>query len=111
MAFPFEALEVFTYQLKKVATSRYVGDNAPTGLLATLNGLAGCMHYAFGKGMILKGIVQLCSELQGSLQLCSRRENSISKYLNSLCWFSYKGTFLNHSHDPLKAPLGYSGDL
>ena len=54
MAFPFEALEVFTYQLKKVATSRYVGDNAPTGLLATLNGLAGCMHYAFGKGMILK---------------------------------------------------------
>ena len=56
MAFPFEALEVFTYQLKKVATSRYVGDNAPTGLLATLNGLAGCMHYAFGKGMILKWI-------------------------------------------------------
>ncbi len=50
LAFPFEALEVFTYQLKKVATSRYVGENAPEGLLATLNGLAGGMHYGFGKG-------------------------------------------------------------
>ena len=50
MAFPFEALELFTYQLKKVATSRYVGENAPEGLLATLNGLAGGMHYGFGKG-------------------------------------------------------------
>ena len=50
MAFPFEALELFTYQLKKVAASRYVGMNAPPGLLATLNGLAGGMHYGFGKG-------------------------------------------------------------
>ena len=41
---------MFTYQLKKVATSKYVGDNAPKGLLATLNGLAGGMHYGFGKG-------------------------------------------------------------
>ena len=50
MAFPFEALEVFTYQLKKVATSRYVGENAPEGLLATLNGISGGLHYGFGKG-------------------------------------------------------------
>ena len=50
MAFPFEALEIFTYHLKKVAASRYVGMNAPPGLLATLNGLAGGMHYGFGKG-------------------------------------------------------------
>lgn len=50
MAFPFEALELFTYQLKKVAASRYIGENSPKGLLATLNGLAGGMHYGFGKG-------------------------------------------------------------
>jgi len=50
MAFPFEALELFTYQLKKVACSKYIGEKAPTGLLATLNGLAGGMHYGFGKG-------------------------------------------------------------
>jgi len=50
LAFPFEALEVFTYQLKKVAASRYIGQNAPEGLLATLNGLAGGFHYGFGKG-------------------------------------------------------------
>jgi hypothetical protein len=50
MSFPFEALELFTYQLKKVATSRYVGEKSPKGLLATLNGLAGGMHYGFGKG-------------------------------------------------------------
>ena len=41
---------MFTYQLKKVATSRYIGEKAPEGLLATLNGLAGGFHYGFGKG-------------------------------------------------------------
>ena len=50
MAFPFEALELFTIQGVKVATSKYVGENSPKGLLATLNGLAGGMHYGFGKG-------------------------------------------------------------
>ena len=33
-----------------MATSRYIGENAPEGLLATLNGLAGGFHYGFGKG-------------------------------------------------------------
>ena len=51
LAFPFGALEVFTYQLTQVATSRYIKENAPKGLLATLNGLAQGLHYGFGRGI------------------------------------------------------------
>ena len=33
-----------------MATSRYVGQNAPEGLLGTLNGLAAGIHFGIGKG-------------------------------------------------------------
>ena len=33
-----------------MATSRYIKENAPKGLLATLNGLAQGLHYGFGRG-------------------------------------------------------------
>ena len=36
--------------MNKLATSRYIGENSPEGLLATLNGLAVGFHYGFGKG-------------------------------------------------------------
>ena len=49
-AFPFEALELFTINLFKVACVKYVGENAPNGLLATMNGISGCIHYGLGKG-------------------------------------------------------------
>lgn len=51
MSFPFEALEVFTNTLFRVASIRYIGEIAPKGLLATLNGLVGGLHYGLGKGM------------------------------------------------------------
>ena len=49
-AFPFEAMEIFTLNLFKIACTQYVGEKAPPGLLATLNGLVGCVHYGLGKG-------------------------------------------------------------
>lgn len=49
-AFPFEAMELFTINLFKVACAQYVGENAPPGLLATMNGITGCVHYGLGKG-------------------------------------------------------------
>eukprot|EP00094_Tigriopus_californicus_P006517 TCALIF_06275-PA protein Name:"Similar to mfsd6b Major facilitator superfamily domain-containing protein 6-B (Danio rerio)" AED:0.12 eAED:0.12 QI:0/0.6/0.5/0.66/0.8/0.66/6/102/512 len=51
MSFPFEGLEVFTNTLFRVASIRYIGEIAPKGLLATLNGLVGGLHYGMGKGM------------------------------------------------------------
>ena len=51
-ALPFEALELFTINLFKIACVQYVGENAPQGLLATMNGISGCIHYGLGKGII-----------------------------------------------------------
>ena len=48
--FPFEAMEIFTLNLFKIAQLEKTREKAPTGLLATLNGLSGCMHYGLGKG-------------------------------------------------------------
>jgi len=50
-AFPFEALEVFTFALLQVATAKFVKDNAPPGALATLTGITGGAHFGFGKGV------------------------------------------------------------
>merc|ERR1712106_1211348 len=50
-AFPFEALEVFTFALLQVASANFVKDNAPPGCLATLTGITGGAHYGFGKGV------------------------------------------------------------
>ena len=49
-AFPFEAMELFTINLFKVACAQWVGANAPQGLLATLNGISGGIHYGIGRG-------------------------------------------------------------
>ena len=75
-AFPFEALEVFTLFLLRVAMAEYikvqyphlltcsdvsgVQVNAPEGTLATLNGMAGGAHFGFGKGVggLLGGILK-----------------------------------------------------
>ena len=50
-AFPFEALEVFTFALLQVASAKFVKDNAPAGCLATLTGITGGAHFGFGKGV------------------------------------------------------------
>ena len=59
-AFPFEALEVFTLFLLRVAIAKYIKVNAPEGTLATLNGMAGGAHFGFGKGVggLLGGILK-----------------------------------------------------
>ena len=59
-AFPFEALEVFTLFLLRVAIAQYIKVNAPEGTLATLNGMAGGAHFGFGKGVggLLGGILK-----------------------------------------------------
>jgi len=50
-AFPFEALEVFTFNLLRVASSKYVREQAPPGTLASLTGLSTGAHFGFGKGV------------------------------------------------------------
>jgi len=50
LAFPFEALELFTNNLMRIASIQWVGSHAPPGLLATLNGVVGGIHFGFGKG-------------------------------------------------------------
>ena len=44
-----QALELFTIQLMKVAAAQFIGINAPKGLLATFNGIAGGLHYGIGR--------------------------------------------------------------
>nr|XP_053653742.1 major facilitator superfamily domain-containing protein 6-like [Cherax quadricarinatus] len=51
LAFPFEILEVFTYQLMWLAALSYCPLLAPKGLLATMTGLAGAIHYSLGRGV------------------------------------------------------------
>ena len=51
MCFPFEALEVLTYQLMWVAAVTYCPILAPRGLLATMTGVAGAVHYSMGRLM------------------------------------------------------------
>ncbi|XP_071534119.1 major facilitator superfamily domain-containing protein 6-like [Panulirus ornatus] len=51
MVFPFEVLEVFTFQLMWVAGVTYCPVLAPKGLLATMTGLVGCTHYSLGRGV------------------------------------------------------------
>ena len=46
----YSAFKLFTINLFKVACVKYVGENAPNGLLATMNGISGCIHYGLGKG-------------------------------------------------------------
>jgi len=59
-AFPFEALEVFTLSLLRVASSKYVREQAPPGTLASLTGLSAGAHYGFGKGIgaLLGGVLR-----------------------------------------------------
>uniref|UniRef100_A0A6A7FZK2 Major facilitator superfamily domain-containing protein 6-A-like n=2 Tax=Hirondellea gigas TaxID=1518452 RepID=A0A6A7FZK2_9CRUS len=51
MSFPFEALEIVTYQLMWVAAVTYWPLLAPATLLATMSGLAGTVHYNCGRGI------------------------------------------------------------
>ncbi|KAB7496862.1 Major facilitator superfamily domain-containing protein 6 [Armadillidium nasatum] len=51
LCFPFEILEIFTYQLMWVAAATYCPILAPKGLLATMTGIAGSVHYSLGRGM------------------------------------------------------------
>ena len=50
-AFPFEALEVFTFAHIQVASAVFVRDYAPPGALATLTGITGGAHNGLGKGL------------------------------------------------------------
>ncbi|XP_069191153.1 major facilitator superfamily domain-containing protein 6 isoform X3 [Procambarus clarkii] len=51
LVFPFEVLEVFTYQLMWVAAITYCSILAPKGLLATMTGLTGAIHFSLGRGL------------------------------------------------------------
>lgn len=48
LCLPFEALEAVTIHMMAVASSIYCAAAAPPGLLATLNGFVGSLHYSFG---------------------------------------------------------------
>ena len=50
-AFPFEALEVFTFAHLQVASAKFVRDYSPPGALATLTGITGGAHNGLGKGL------------------------------------------------------------
>jgi len=50
-AFPYEAMELFTYSLPQVATAMFIKQHAAPGTLATLTGIAGGAHAGFGKGV------------------------------------------------------------
>ena len=50
-AFPFEALEVFTFAHVQVASAVFIRDIAPPGALATLTGITGGAHNGLGKGL------------------------------------------------------------
>lgn len=88
MSFPFEALELFTLQLMKVATSQYAGQRAPKGLLATLNGMAGGMHYGFGKGTggLIGGAIIAAT---GSIAIAFRYFG-VASAVCGLIYFSYE---------------------
>ncbi|XP_023340878.1 uncharacterized protein LOC111710915 isoform X2 [Eurytemora carolleeae] len=49
-AFPFEALEVFTFFFLQVGAAEFIRTRAPEGLLGTLSGLKGGCHDGFGRG-------------------------------------------------------------
>ena len=49
----FEALEAVTVHMMAVASSMYCAAAAPAGLLATLNGAVGSVHYSFGNWVTL----------------------------------------------------------
>ncbi|KAI9554090.1 hypothetical protein GHT06_019362 [Daphnia sinensis] len=51
LCLPFEALEAVTVHMMAVASSMYCAAAAPPGLLATLNGAVGSVHYSFGRGL------------------------------------------------------------
>ncbi|XP_047496052.1 major facilitator superfamily domain-containing protein 6-A-like isoform X1 [Penaeus chinensis] len=51
LVFPYEMLEVFTYQVMWVAVVTYCPLLAPKGLLATMTGLTGATHYSLGRGV------------------------------------------------------------
>lgn len=49
-AFPFEALEAFTFFILQVGAAKFIREHAPEGMLATLTGLEGGAHNGLGKG-------------------------------------------------------------
>jgi len=49
-AFPFEALEAFTFFALQVGAAKFIREHAPPGMLATLTGLEGGAHNGLGKG-------------------------------------------------------------
>ncbi|XP_063588956.1 major facilitator superfamily domain-containing protein 6-like [Penaeus indicus] len=51
LVFPYEMLEVFTYQVMWVAVITYCPVLAPKGLLATMTGVTGATHYSLGRGV------------------------------------------------------------
>jgi len=50
LSLPFEALEAVTIHLMGISMSLFCASAAPQGLLATLHGLAGSIHYSIGRG-------------------------------------------------------------
>ena len=58
-AFPFEALEVFTFAHLQVASAMFVKDFSQPGNLATLTGITGGAHNGLGKGLggLIGGVI------------------------------------------------------
>ncbi|CAG0887735.1 unnamed protein product [Darwinula stevensoni] len=71
LALPLEALEVFTYHLMWVAAATYATVIAPKGLLATVTGVMGAMHFSFGKGAgtFVGGYLISAFGIQGSFRI------------------------------------------
>jgi len=51
LSLPFEALEAVTVHLMGISMSLFCASAAPPGLLATLHGMAGSVHYSIGRGV------------------------------------------------------------
>ncbi|XP_063853444.1 major facilitator superfamily domain-containing protein 6-A-like [Scylla paramamosain] len=71
LVFPYELLEIFTYQIMWVAAATYCHILAPKGLLATMMGLAGSIHYSLGRGLgsLIGGYLIANMGLQGAFRI------------------------------------------
>lgn len=71
VVFPYELLEIFTYQIMWVAAATYCHILAPKGLLATMMGLAGSIHYSLGRGLgsLIGGYLIANVGLQGTFRV------------------------------------------
>jgi hypothetical protein len=90
-AFPFEALEVFTFATLQVAAAQFIKDNSPAGALALLTGLYGGAHNGFGKGMggLIGGIIIDSTKSTKTAFFCF----GIGAFVMGVVWFVLAWSF------------------